>query len=160
MCLQRGGREPGTQGVAVCSALVACISCLPGLGEKFKPTQCCPGQSASVMMLREPMPRSCLWIPWGGFPDRKTQDPELQIPSKLDGVENLQKSCGKPFSKCPPLDIWAPGVLVTKGIQVALCVSLLAKMLSNSVTCGVISLSLNRTTDALQTTQLQPSEVK
>lgn len=145
----------------MCSALVACISCLLGLGEKFNlTTQCCPGQSASVMMFREPMPRSCLWIPWGGFPDRKTQDPELQIPSKLDGVENLQKSCGKLLSKCPSLVTWAPGALVTKGIQVALCVSVLAKMLSDLVTRGVISLSLNGTTYALQTTQLQHSDVQ
>lgn len=31
-----GAGNRGTQGVAVCSALVACISCLLGLGEKFK----------------------------------------------------------------------------------------------------------------------------
>lgn len=36
MCLIMWGRELGTQGVAVCSALVACVSCLVGLGEKFK----------------------------------------------------------------------------------------------------------------------------
>lgn len=36
MCLTMWGRELGTQGVVVCSALVACISCLVGLGEKFK----------------------------------------------------------------------------------------------------------------------------
>lgn len=36
MCLTMWGRELGTQGVAVCSALVACVSCLVGLGEKFK----------------------------------------------------------------------------------------------------------------------------
>lgn len=88
-------------------------------------------------MFREPLPESCLWIPWGGVPNRKTQDPALQILSKLDEVENLQTSCGKLLSKLPPLVIWAPGALVTKGIKVTLCVSLPAKVLNNSVTCGV-----------------------
>lgn len=36
MCLTVWGRDLGTQGVAVCSALIACVSCLVGLGEKFK----------------------------------------------------------------------------------------------------------------------------